>query len=499
MNTMKRILSSLYVYTLLAIITLASCSNDEPNPLAPSTGNPDISVSEFVFDKDGGTANFTVNGGTAFVRSEAEWLSVSRVSGDKHESSFSVVCEANKGEARTGQILVNLEGAFTRIEVSQAGVVTKPDVEYSFRTAKAVAKDMYPGWNLGNTMEATGDGLAAETAWQTTRTTREIIAYVKAQGFKSVRIPCSWDIHSANGKIDAEWLGRVKDIVDYCIDEGLYVMLNDHWDGGWIEILGFSKSADRYEAVDEETVIEKTARLKDIWTQIANAFQNYDEHLLFAGLNEPFQEYNLFHDKHQQLTPVLMRYNQAFVEAVRATGGNNAKRVLIVQGPSTNIDSTVKYFSMPTDEAQNALMCEVHYYSPWNFCGGTGDYYWGKAQGDSDTEEAMEREFKQMYDKFVVKDIPVIIGEYSAKWRDLSSKPGEDQAKHDASIKAWFKAVNLYCGNFGMIPFVWDINVADRNGADGVMTIINRKNLSVFNTAALDGIKEGVTESKWPY
>lgn len=329
---MKRILSSLYIFTLLALVALASCSNDDPNPLAPSTGVPDISVSELVFDKDGGNANFTVNGGTAFVRSEAEWLSVSRVSGDKHASSFSVVCEANKEDERTGQILVNLDGAFTRLEVRQAGVVTKPDVEYSFRTAKAIAKDMYPGWNLGNTMEAAGNGLAAETAWQTTKTTREIIAYIKAQGFKSVRIPCSWEIHSTNGKIDAEWMGRVKEIVDYCIDEGLYVMLNDHYDGGWIEVLGFSKSTDRYEAVDEATIAEKTSRLKDIWTQIANAFQNYDEHLLFAGLNEPFQEYNLFNDKHQQLTPILLRYNQAFVEAVRATGGNNAKRILIVQG-----------------------------------------------------------------------------------------------------------------------------------------------------------------------
>lgn len=134
--------------------------------------------------------------------------------------------------------------------------------EYS-NTAQSVASRMYPGWNLGNTMEATGDGLAAETSWQTTKTTQEIISFVQSQGFRSVRIPCSWDIHSdQQGRIDPQWLARVKEIVDACIGCGLYVVLNDHWDNGWIEVKGFSKTDKSYEKVDEQTIRAKIQRLQ---------------------------------------------------------------------------------------------------------------------------------------------------------------------------------------------------------------------------------------------
>ena len=111
-----------------------------------------------------------------------------------------------------------------------------------------LAPNMYPGWNLGNTLEAVG----GETGWQHTVTSKAVIDYVKAQGFKSVRIPTAWRIHAdATGKIDQAWMTRVKEIVNYCIDDGLYVVLNDHWDNGWIEVDGFSKSHDSYQPLAE--------------------------------------------------------------------------------------------------------------------------------------------------------------------------------------------------------------------------------------------------------
>ena len=160
------------------------------------------------------------------------------------------------------------------------------------KTALQMAQEMMPGWNLGNTMEAgvtwgsspaatfnNNSGLAGETAWQSTKTTQEIINYVKAQGFRSVRIPCAWvwgHISNANTyAIDATWMARVRQVVDYCINAGLYVVLNDHWDGGWLE---------EHINATGATKTKNKEVLTAIWTQIANEFKDYDEHLVFAGL-----------------------------------------------------------------------------------------------------------------------------------------------------------------------------------------------------------------------
>lgn len=375
--------------------------------------------------------------------------------------------------------------------------------------ATCVASQMYPGWNLANTLEATGQGVAAETSWQTTKTTKEIIDFVKRQGFRSVRIPCSWDIHSdPKGRISQEWLARVKEIVDYCVKDGLYVVLNDHWDNGWIEVKGFSKTDQVYEKVDESIIQAKIARLKDLWTQIAMAFKGYDEHLLFAGLNEPFQQYNLFHDKHQELTPILLRYNQAFVDAVRATGGKNKKRVLVVQTPGVSISSATNEtinFTMPADPiGKGCLMVEVHYYEPWDFCGQEegGKWFWGQGQhmeGDPKTcewgeESWSESQFLSMKKKFFEQGYPVILGEYGANWREVS----RHQEMHDASVKAWFKDVTQKAISNGCVPMLWDINVVSQNGDKGTLTVIDRAHLRIFCNVAMEGITEGVRTANWP-
>ena len=502
---MKKISSLFLMLFAMSAVMLSACSDDSnPNPLADSKGILNITPAELAFGVDGGDAVFTVDGGTAFVRSEADWISVARISGDKKSSSFSVVCAKNTGEERQGTILANLDGAFDRIVVTQAGKIVKPEETYTFRTAKEIAAEMYPGWNLGNTLEASGDGVAAETAWQNTKTTQEVIDFVKAKGFKSVRIPCSWYIHSTNGKIDAAWLERVKEVVDYCMNAGLYVVLNDHYDGGWIEVEGFSKTADKYSKVDETIISEKSTMLKTLWTQIANAFQNYDEHLLFAGLNEPFQNYNLFNGKDAELTPILLTYNQAFVDAVRATGGNNAQRTLVVQGPSTDITLATKdAFTLPTDAAEKRLMVEVHFYNPWSFAGQEDDgatWFWGKGNiGSSHNttynkdEDSIKPLIESLNKKFYANGVPVILGEYSAQWREI----GDEQAIHDNSVKAWFKEVTAQSINNGVIPMAWDINYTNRGGTKGTMTILDRSNKTIFNQPAYDGITEGVKAAAW--
>lgn len=368
-------------------------------------------------------------------------------------------------------------------------------------TVQEVAARMAPGWNLGNTLEAGNNaynftnrgGLAAETSWQDTKTTQDIIDYVKSQGFRSIRIPCAWVMGHISDKqtntIDKQWMARVKEIVDYCINADLYVVINQHWDGGWLEN-NIDKTGD--------TKNNNMKILKDCWTQIAAVFKDYDERLLFAGLNEPNSEDN------PKATTIqnLIDYEQAFIDVVRASGGNNSKRVLIVQGPSTDPEKTCKHFAdkIPTDP-ENRLMVEVHYYAPWQWWGMEKDeswgkvfYYWGKDNHVSGSqhnathseEDFVEEVLEKMKKNFVDKGYPVYIGEFGANWRKMPA--GESQEKHDASIKWHYQVVVQKAMEKGMIPVIWDTNY---RGAPS-MTVINRKDLSVYNPSMMDGIKAGV-------
>lgn len=376
------------------------------------------------------------------------------------------------------------------------------------RSATEIVNDMVPGWNLGNTFEATTSwtgaalwnnkgGLSSETGWQDTKTTQKIIDFVKSLGFKSIRIPCAWAFghisDAASYTIDEKWMARVKEVVDYCINDGLYVVLNDHWDGGWID--------DQMKNSDPAVIARNKKILTTLWTQIANAFKDYDEHLLFAGMNEPPAE-------DQAATNNLIQYNQAFVDAVRATGGNNARRVLVVQGPSTNIEHTCKFMAnkMPSDIVEGKLAVEIHYYNPWQFWGMEKDeswgkvfYYWGSGNHHSGSahnatwgeEKDMKNQLQMMKTNFVDKGYPVVIGEFGANWRDLSGQPNESQEKHNASIKAHYRELHRLCKELGgMVPMTWDTNYRSQNGTKGSMTIVNRKDLTVFGIYAMEGINE---------
>ena len=477
-----------------ASISVSSGSEQVTVPVNQvSTEGLIIETASFEVSADGGSITVKLKANGEYDVTTPSWIAQAdnstRANMQDYEEVFTI--EANISPlARTAQISFTRGDIVESVTVNQAAGQVEANMD---RTAKELAKAMYPGWNLGNTMEA-GDvannftnagGLGAETAWQSTQTTKALIDFVKAQGFKSVRIPTSWVMghitDAENMTIDPAWLARVKEIVDYCISDGLYVFINDHWDGGWIEVEGFSKTSSSYEAVDETIIADKENKLKKLWTNIATYFKDYNEYLMFAGLNEPFQEYNLFSTRHRELTPILERYNQAFVDAVRATGGNNAKRVLIVQGPSTNISSTVNYFNMPTDTENGKLMVEVHYYEPWDFCG-------SNATKDWNADASVKTSFESLKTKFVNHDIPVVIGEYGANWQ-------ENTESHNDAIRRFFKSVVENAGNCGIVPFAWDINVISYPN----MSIINRTGLSVWNTPAMTGITEGVAAAQWPY
>jgi len=333
---------------------------------------------------------------------------------------------------------------------------------------------MKVGWNMGNTLEA----ICGETAWGGAYTTQKFIDSVKAAGFNAVRLPCAWDCHTNNGIINSAWIARVKEVIDYCINDSLYVMLNIHWDGGWLENNVTTSAQD---AVNEKQ--------HNYWTQIANYFKDYDEHLLFAGANEP----NV--DNAAGMT-VLLSYHQTFIDAVRATGGNNSSRTLVIQGPSTDIEKTNNLMNiLPADQIADRLIIEIHYYTPWQFCGLNEDanwgkmfYYWGKDYHSSTDvtrnatwgeERDVEKYFGMMKTKFIDKGIPVINGEYAAFRRNLN--PPSDQALHDASIEYFHRYVVNSAVSKGIIPFYWDVN----------MGLFNRSTGAILDHGILNAIMQG--------
>ncbi len=440
------------------------------------------------------------------------WItkSATRASMTDHSETFTVAKNANP-DARTATITFMVEGLAEAVTVSQVAGAKSDDMSM---TAAQVSSLMYPGWNLGNTMEGGSNsnnwknaGIGGETSWQGTKTTQQIIDLVKAQGFKSVRIPCAWVMghitDEANCTIDATWMKRVKEVVGYCLSSGLYVIINQHWDGGWLEHDGFTANTD---------VETKTAQLTKIWTQIATEFRDYDEHLLFGGLNEPGVGGKATDDgaiiSVDKMSERLATYENAFIKAVRATGGNNAQRVLIVQGPNTNIDNFCdnNYMSKISDTATDRLMVEVHFYDPYQFTGMESDadwgkmfYYWGNGNTGSDAnrvtpskwnEDYVSAQMKKMKTNFVDKGYPVLIGEFGANQRFAI---GSDAA-HDASIKSYYKAVTKYAIENGCVPVAWDTN----NTSFPSMTIFSRSALSVFNNNMLGGIQEGVKGAQWP-
>jgi len=301
---------------------------------------------------------------------------------------------------------------------------------------------MAPGWNLGNSLEAIG----GETNWGNAPATQAMLNAVKAAGFNSVRIPMSWKQYAdSSDNIRADWMARVTEVVNYARNAGLYVVINIHWDGGWMQ-------------PNNATQAMANARITKFWTQIANNFRNYDDHLLFAALNEVMVD-----GDYSQPTPeyytVQNGFNQTFVNAVRATGGNNASRHLVVQSFNTNIDWANQFFTVPSDSAANRLMLEVHFYDPYDFTINTGNdniWQWGNiATSPSNTEtwaneSYVDGQFASLKSRFVDGlGMPIVLGEYAAQAR-LSVDNAQTYRTY------WDKYITHSAWTHGAVPIYWD-------------------------------------------
>lgn len=348
--------------------------------------------------------------------------------------------------------------------------------------ATQLAKKIFLGWNLGNSLEVS-DG---ETAWGNPKTSKSMIDAIKNAGFTAVRIPCKWMSFlkgDANYTIQEDRLARVKEVVDYCISNNLYVILNTHHD--WIENGATLPSTTEAQAQVAEDMVNK------IWGQIANTFRNYDEHLLFACTNEPDAPKG-------RGMELLKRYEQAFVNVVRASGGNNIFRVLVVQCPNTNIGKAVDYMDLVNDPTPYSLMVEVHHYAPDSFCllSDISKCLWGDKFKDTGKieigyqESFIDQEMARM-SKFVNNDIPVVLGEYGCRIkRDILV--GDPLFNLHAESRAYYmKYITQQAKKNGLIPFLWD---------DGYNFLLFDRNNCVISRpsdmkALLDGAKSGI----YPY
>lgn len=324
-------------------------------------------------------------------------------------------------------------------------------------TSLGIVEMMGNGINLGNTMEAYGRqslGLNAvptdyETCWGQPVTTREMIQGMKAAGFDTLRIPVAWtntmDFENDVFTIAESYLDRVEEIVVWALEADMYVVLNDHWDGGWLGMFGSATPALQERAMNLFTAL---------WTQVGERFSKYGDHLIFEAANEEFG--NRLNDTdyapdsgsldEDACYKKVAELNQIFVNLIRAQGGNNARRFLLIPGYNTDVKRTVDdRFVMPTDPA-NRLLLSVHYYDPSGYCIQGSLNSWGTTKDYEEMNTTL-----QLMEKYTVQGYGVVIGEYGVVAATAGGEMRNDALKYTANF------LNN-CDFYGYCPLLWDTN-----------------------------------------
>lgn len=319
--------------------------------------------------------------------------------------------------------------------------------EFREITSMELVSEMGIGWNLGNTLDVCqadrdGDGnidehaeegeKVDETLWGNPKATKELFETLKSDGIKSVRIPITWRDHlDEENNIDVQWMDRVQEVVDYAYDLGLYVIINIHHDGGDDEKFG---AWVRNSIKDYDTFY---ARYSAIWEQVCERFKDYSDYLVFESMNEVgFDGY-----QKTKAFDMLNKINQDFVDIVRESGGNNAKRHLLIAGYWTDITETTSgNFELPKDTIENRQIVSVHYYTPWQFAITNIQNNWGTT---AEVNE-MKRLVGKLETTFIENDIPVIVGEYAASGNDLSS------------CIYFIEMFVKLCDDIGVATYYWD-------------------------------------------
>lgn len=498
----------------LAILIVVSCKKNELPPAKLTLSN----TTEVIPDGGGTVAlTFTSNAAWNIDTTGLGWLHLSQTSGNSGDIAINLTAAKNSSGS-TRSVLLNVSsgnGQSRRITVMQDARIypsyntspKAPDATGMGSTASQIAGNITYGWNFYNTMEAPG----SETGWGNPPITQQMFDLIKSTGVNAVRIPVRYDgdathpshfINMKTMQIDPVWLARIKEVVQYGINDNMYVTINIHYDPG-CKLTGAQQDS-------------ANAKHKAIWEQVATTMRDFDEHLMFASANEPDAT-------DAAASTTLMRYHQTFINAVRSTGGKNANRVLVIQGPSTSIDLLNQYVNsanvykevpIPVDPTPHKMMYEFHYYSPSQFCilGGSDStipqdaswgkelYFWGtnfhtknslfldRNCTPANEEPYVDSIMHTVKVRFADKGIPLFMGEYAPNYHAarLTGYPADSilalkSSTHFVAYLAQQAKAN------GVIPFLW-AGIFDRRGKDGVP----QGPTVVGDTATMNAVKIGV-------
>ncbi|MCD7729893.1 MAG: glycoside hydrolase family 5 protein [Oscillospiraceae bacterium] len=376
-------------------------------------------------------------------------LSAAMLSGCGNSSSDDAAIETSEAveETASASVIAPLEGGKATVPTLSVESCELPEND-----ALSFVADMKIGWNLGNTFDATDDSgsvtndLDLESAWVGVKTTKELIDNIKAAGFNTVRIPVSWHNHvDESFTVNEPFMDRVQEVVDYVINNDMYCIINIHHD-----------NEKEYFYPNSENLESSKIYVEAVWKQICERFADYDEKLIFEGLNEPRLKdtglewsVNANNDTSLDSVEAINQLMQTFVDTVRASGGNNSERYLMIPGYAASVDGVLlDQYKLPDDSADNKLIVSVHAYTPYDFAlqDLTGTTEW--SIDNSGSTQPINSFMDSLYNKFTSQGIPVVIGEFGAR-----NKKENLQARTD--FAAYYVA---YARARGMTCIWWDNN-----------------------------------------
>lgn len=404
-------------------------------------------------------------------------------------------CDKNQGSTPdTGSDNSTIQSGEPSAPEGENSTPETPDVpkEWHELSQTEITAAMGMGWNLGNQLEALRNGIPYETGWGNPVITEDLLKLVKEQGFSTVRVPVSYLSHIGSGPdytVEKEWLDRVQEVVDYVIDNDMFAIVNMHGDG-YYSIDGAWLLC----AEDDGKQVEIKAKYEAVWTQIADRFKNYDEHLIFESMNEEFD--GTYGQPNPDAYANINAYNQVFVDAVRKTGSNNTKRWLLMPGWNTTVQYTdPKFgFEIPEDTLCEAdgkrLMISVHYYDPYNFTINEDESrlktQWGKYAVENAEKSSGETHIngimKKLNDNFVSQGYPVVIGELGVQDKSYIADYFPEFRRY------WTEYVVSAAKQQGCIPVYWDNGFTGRKG----FAVIDRLNLKVTQPELIEAMMRAV-------
>lgn len=351
----------------------------------------------------------------------------------------------------------------------ESGKDSRPLGEMRDISSAELIAEMGTGWNLGNTFDADG----SETAWGNPVTTKEMIDEVCNAGFNTIRIPTTWDTHMGTAPdyaVDSEWINRVEEVVGYALENNMYVILNTHHETTWIK--------PQYDGLDDVK-----ARFAALWTQIAEHFKDYGDHLIFEGLNEPriVGGTNEWSGGTEEGRDCLNQLNDVFVETVRKTGGNNEKRTLLITTFAAQpAASAINDLNIPND---GHIGVSIHAYTPYRFTYDSVGEVWNTAVFDDSCAAEINSLFESLNDVFVSKGIPVIITEYGC----VSKMIDKDWRISNTEEAAKWAAHYIGTAEKYGVPCVWWDNGYHASGNE-LFGIFDRRELTWYEPEIVEAV-----------